>query len=208
VQSGSDAVLTRMRRRYTSGDYRALVDALRAERPDIALTTDLIVGFPGETDADFRCTLDLVRDVGFVDGFSFKYSPRPGTAAAGMGGAVPEKVAQARLEELQSLLRALTLAAHRARVGETTEVLVAGASRRGEGQLSGRDPYYRVVNFTAPSGAPPEPGSLVRVRIVEATPHSLIAECAPEESPGRMRRSVKARSEFADEEGRSAVFGG
>jgi tRNA-2-methylthio-N6-dimethylallyladenosine synthase len=208
VQSGSDAVLARMRRRYTSDDYRALVDDLRAARPDIAITTDLIVGFPGETEADFRRTLDLVRDVGFVDGFSFKYSARPDTAAACMRGAVPEDVAQARLEELQTRLRALTLAAHRARVGEATDVLVEGDSRRGGGQLSGRDPYHRVVNFGAPTGEPPPPGALVRVRIAEATPHSLIGECAPEETAGRMRRSVKGRSGLADEERRSAVSGG
>jgi len=208
VQSGSDALLARMRRRYTSGDYRALVDALRAARPDIAITTDLIVGFPGETDADFRDTLDLVRDVGFVDAFSFKFSPRPDTAAASMEGAVPQDVAQARLEELQTLQWALTLAAHRARVGETTEVLVEGDSRRGGGQLTGRDPYHRVVNFGAPAVAPPEPGALIRVKIAEATPHSLIGEWPPEETAGRMRRSLKDGSELADEKGRSALFGG
>jgi tRNA-2-methylthio-N6-dimethylallyladenosine synthase len=208
VQSGSDALLARMRRRHTSDDYRALVDALREARPDIAITTDLIVGFPGETDADFRNTLDLVRDVGFVDGFSFKYSPRPGTAAASMEGAVPGDVAQARLEELQTLQRALTLAAHRARVGEVTEILVEGDSRRGGGQQSGRDPYHRVVNFGPPAGARPQPGALFRVKIVEATPHSLIGECPPEETAGSIRRSVKDDSELADEGGRSAVFGG
>jgi tRNA-2-methylthio-N6-dimethylallyladenosine synthase len=166
------------------------------------------VGFPGETDADFRDTLDLVRDVGFVDAFSFKFSPRPGTAAASMEGAVPRDVAQARLEELQTLQRALTLAAHRARVGATTQVLVAGDSRRGGGQLTGRDPYHRVVNFGAPAGAPPEPGALFRVKIAEATPHSLIGECPPEETAGRMRRSLKNGSELADEKRRSALFGG
>jgi tRNA-2-methylthio-N6-dimethylallyladenosine synthase len=208
LQSGSDAVLERMRRRYSGDEYRALVDALRAARPDIAITTDLIVGFPGETDADFGRTLDLVRDVGFVDAFSFKYSPRPGTAAADLPGAVPENVAQARLAELQVLLRGLTLAAHRARVGETTEVLVGGDSRRGGGQLSGRDPYHRVVNFAAPAAAGALPGALVRVRIAEATPHSLIAEVVPGESAGTMRRSLKGRSELADEKEPRAVSGG
>ena len=102
--------------------------------PDVALTTDLIVGFPGETDADFRATLALVREVGFVDAYSFKYSPRPGTAAAGFAGAVEPEVAQARLEELQELQRALTLAAHRRRVGSETEVLVEGAEPRAAGR--------------------------------------------------------------------------
>jgi tRNA-2-methylthio-N6-dimethylallyladenosine synthase len=196
-----------MRRRYTSGEYRALVDALRESRPDIAITTDLIVAFPGETDADFRDTLDLVRDVGFVDAFSFKFSPRPGTAAASMEDAVPGDVAQARLEELQTLQRARTLAAHRARVGETTEILVEGDSRRGGGQQSGRDPYHRVVNFDAPAGEPPQPGALLRVKIAEATPHSLIGECPAGETAGRIRRSVKDGSGLADENDRSALLG-
>jgi tRNA-2-methylthio-N6-dimethylallyladenosine synthase len=208
VQSGSDALLARMRRRYTSGDYRALVEALRKARPDIAITTDLIVGFPGESDADFRDTLNLVRDLGFVDAFSFKFSARPGTAAASLEGAVPGDVAQARLEELQSLQGALTFAAHRARVGETTEILVEGDSRRGGGQKSGRDPYHRVVNFDVPGGSPPRPGALVRVRIAQATPHSLIGVCPPGETPGRIRRSVKDCAQPADEKGRSALFGG
>ena len=171
AQSGSDTVLERMHRPYTAADYRALCDRLRAARPDVALTTDLIVGFPGETDADFRATLDLVCDVAFVDAYTFKYSPRPNTRAAEFANAVPPEVARARLEELQEILRSLTLAAHRARVGGETEVLVEGASRRG-GQASGRDPYHRVVNLAAEL----EAGDLVRVRVVEATPHSLIAE--------------------------------
>src|SRR5262245_54580934 len=173
LQSGSDAVLARMRRRYTRDGYRRVVDALRAARPDLALTSDLIVGFPGETDAEFRETLALVREVGLVDAYSFRYSPRPGTAAAELADAVPAEVAQARLEELQAELRALTFAAHSARVGDWTEVLVTGPSRRGGSQLSGRDPYHRVVNFEAdPSAAPP--GSLVGVQVVAATPHSLL----------------------------------
>jgi tRNA-2-methylthio-N6-dimethylallyladenosine synthase len=178
------------------------VAELRAARPDLVFTTDLIVGFPGETDEDFRGTLDLVAELGFVDAYSFKYSPRPGTTAASMSGAVPGDVAQARLEELQELQRGLTLAAHRGRVGGSTEVLVTGHSRHGGSQLSGRDPYHRVVNFSAASGAV-EPGELISVRIVEATPHSLIAEVADTETAGRMRRSLKSESGTADEEGRS-----
>lgn len=205
LQSGSNAILERMRRRYGVDDYRALVAALRGARSDLALTTDLIVGFPGETDADFRGTLDLVAEIGFVDAYSFKYSPRPGTTAASMSGAVPGDVAQARLEELQQLQRGLTLAAHRRRVGDRTEVLVTGQSRHGGSQFSGRDPYHRVVNFSAPAG-PAEPGELIPVRIVEATPHSLIGEVADAESAGRMRRSVKHGSGVADKQGRSALF--
>jgi tRNA-2-methylthio-N6-dimethylallyladenosine synthase len=175
VQSGSDAVLERMRRRYRGDDVRRLAAALRAARPDLALTTDLIVGFPGESDADFEATLELVRDAGFADGFSFKYSPRPGTAAADLADRVPDTVAQGRLEALQALLRARTLAYHRGRVGEATEVLVEGRSRR-ERQLAGRDPWHRVVNLDAAAFPDARPGSIERVRIVEATPHSLIGE--------------------------------
>jgi tRNA-2-methylthio-N6-dimethylallyladenosine synthase len=194
AQSGSDAVLERMRRPYTAGAYRALCERLRTARPDVALTTDLIVGFPGETDADFRATLALVRDVGFVDAYTFKYSPRPNTPAAGYDGEVEPELAQARLEELQDLLRALTLAAHRSRVGSETEVLVEGTSRRG-GQASGRDPYHRVVNLAA--GAEfTAPGQFVRVRVVDATPHSLIGE--------PVLFAVKNAASPADEEGRSA----
>ncbi|HKA14543.1 MAG TPA: tRNA (N6-isopentenyl adenosine(37)-C2)-methylthiotransferase MiaB [Myxococcota bacterium] len=176
AQSGSDAVLARMRRPYTAAAYRALCERLRAARPDVAITTDLIVGFPGETDADFRATLALVAHVGFVDAYTFKYSPRPGTPAAGYADAVDPAVAQARLAELQDLQRSLTLAAHRRRVGSETEVLVEGASRRGAGQATGRDPYHRVVNLAAEAEFPLRSGDLVRARVVEATPHSLIGE--------------------------------
>jgi tRNA-2-methylthio-N6-dimethylallyladenosine synthase len=175
VQSGSDAVLERMRRRYTGDDVRRLVLRLRAARPDLALTTDLIVGFPGESDADFEATLALIRDVGYVDGFSFKYSPRPGTAGAEIADRVPEDVAQARLEAVQELLRQQTLHYHRGRVGTRTEVLVAGRSRQ-DHQLAGRDPWHRVVNLDAASFPRAVPGHLVRVQIAEATPHSLIGE--------------------------------
>ena len=181
LQSGSDAVLAAMRRRYRADDLRRLVARLRAARPDLALTTDLIVGFPGESEADFAETLALVGELGFADSYAFKYSPRVGTAAAERGGSVPERVAQERLEALQALQRGLTLAYHRSRVGGSTEVLVEGPSSRSRregrvGQLSGRDPWHRVVNLPAESFAAARPGDLVPVRIAEATPHSLIAE--------------------------------
>jgi tRNA-2-methylthio-N6-dimethylallyladenosine synthase len=174
VQSGSDRILEVMRRRHTGDDYRRTIDRLRASRPDLILTTDLIVGFPGETDADFQDTLRLMRDIEFVDSFSFKYSPRPGTVAAELPDPPPPSVAQARLEELQELQRAFTLAYHRTRVGETVEILVEGQSKRGGNQLAGRDPFHRVVNLAVEPESAPAPGSLVSVKIVEATPHSLI----------------------------------
>lgn len=175
VQSGSDRVLARMRRRYTGDDVRRLADALRGARPDLVLTTDLIVGFPGESDADFEATLALVRDAGFVDAYSFKYSPRPGTAAAELSDGVPDAVAQARLEVLQAQLRHQTLAYHRSRVGGLADVLIEGRSRRAQ-QLAGRDPWHRVVNVSAEQFPHAEPGQVVRVRIAEATPHSLLGE--------------------------------
>jgi tRNA-2-methylthio-N6-dimethylallyladenosine synthase len=179
VQSGSSRVLAAMNRRYDREDYLAIVARIRAARPDVALTTDLIVGFPGETEEDFEETLDLVREVGFVDSFSFKYSPRPGTPA--VRRALPEvdpARAQDRLERLQSLQRAQTLRAHVRRIGERTTVLVEGPSRRGGGQWTGRCPQNRVVNFV--SEEPVAPGTLLEVSIQDATPHSLLA--APHEA--------------------------
>jgi tRNA-2-methylthio-N6-dimethylallyladenosine synthase len=175
VQSGSDAVLARMRRRYRADEYRRLAERLRAARPDLVLTTDLIVGFPGETDADFAATLALVRDVGFVDSFAFAYSPRPRTRAAELPDAVPDAVAGARLQELLAVQREQTLRYHRSRVGAECRVLVEGESRRG-GQTSGRDAYHRVVNLAVAAERAPAAGALLPVRIVEATPHSLIGE--------------------------------
>jgi len=180
VQSGSNGILERMRRRYTRERYFEIVVGLRAARPDIAITSDLIVGFPGETEADFEDTLDLVRVAGLVDSFSFKYSPRPGTAAVEMGDEVPPEVAQDRLERLQAQQRDQTLAYHQSRVGQEALVLVEGPSRRGGDQLSGRDLQHRVVNLDLRSNLDPEqavePGTRLPVRIVEATPHSLLAE--------------------------------
>jgi tRNA-2-methylthio-N6-dimethylallyladenosine synthase len=180
LQSGSDRVLAHMRRRYDAAGFLGLTERLRRARPDVALTTDLIVAFPGETRADFEETLRVVREAGFVDSYAFKYSPRPGTAAAELPGRVPAEEAQERLEELQRLQRSLTLAYHRRRVGERVEVLVEGPSRKaGEGaggapQLQGRDPHHRVVNFRAVR--PARAGELVRLALIEATPHSLIGE--------------------------------
>jgi tRNA-2-methylthio-N6-dimethylallyladenosine synthase len=199
LQSGSDTVLARMRRRYTGDGFRRTVEALRRARPDLALSTDLIVGFPGETDADFRATLHLVREVGFVDSYAFKYSARPGTPAACFEDAVEPGAAQARLEELQALQRELTLAAHRARVGQRTEVLVTGPSRRGGHQLAGRDPYHRIVNFEAPPGALVEAGSLQPVTLVEATPHSLIGQLPGSPARRSPPQSVKLAAGRTDE---------
>ena len=169
VQSGSDRVLAAMNRRYTAADYFALVDRLRAARPDLALSSDFIVGHPGETDADFDATLDLVRRVDFAQAFAFKYSPRPGTPAAGAPGQVAEAVKDARLQRLLDLLREQAGAFNQRTAGLTLPVLVTGAGRR-PGQIGGRTPYLQPVHFPGPAAMI---GTIVMVRIDTATPTSL-----------------------------------
>jgi tRNA-2-methylthio-N6-dimethylallyladenosine synthase len=178
VQSGSNRVLEAMNRRYDRETYLDLIERLRAARPGVAVTTDLIVAFPTETDEDFRDTLRLMTEARFADSFSFKYSERPGTPARRRGlGELAPGLAQARLEELQALQRVLTLAAHGARVGERTEVLVEGGSRAGSGQLTGRCPQNRIVNFSA--SEPAAAGEIVAVDIRGCTPHSLLGVATP-----------------------------
>ena len=176
VQSGSNRILEEMRRRYTRERYLEIIEGLRRARPDVAITSDLIVGFPGETESDFQDTLDLVQEARLADSFSFKYSPRPGTGAADMGDEVSPDVAQDRLERLQAQQRDQTLEYHQSRVGEETLVLVDGESRRGGDQVSGRDRHLRVVNIDLAPGHGILPGDQLIVRLVEATPHSLIGE--------------------------------
>lgn len=178
LQSGSNRVLRLMRRRYDREAFSELIQDLRRTREDLAITTDLIVGFPGESNSDFEETLELVSDVRFVDSYSFKYSPRPDTPASEDEEQVPAEVAQRRLERLQALQKELTLAYHRRRVGQTTEVLVTGLSRKGGSQWQGRDPYNRVVNFVG-GLSEPSVGKTLSIRVVEATPHSLIGESLP-----------------------------
>jgi len=185
LQSGSDRILEAMCRRYTMDDYLEIVAKLRAVRPDIALTTDLIVGFPGETDADFEATLRAMLEVGFVDSYAFKYSPRPNTASEKLGGGVGAERAQARLERVQDVQRELTVAAYGRRVGSKTMVRLDGESRRGNGQWRGRDPYHRVVNLDLPEARTSHRvGDRVEVTIVGATPHSLIGEVVHAEACG------------------------
>ena len=177
VQSGSDRILEAMRRRYGRDEFLEIARRLRSAVPGIAITTDLIVGFPGETESDFADTLDLMRKVGFEDSYSFIFSPRPGTTAADLPGALDRAEGRRRLDALQGLQRQMTVDYHRSRVGGRTHVLVEGDSRRGGGQLCGRDPYHRVVNLVPPAEADAElaqPGELVEVDILEATPHSLL----------------------------------
>ena len=172
VQSGSDAILHAMNRRHTAGDYRRLIARIRAARPDIALSSDFIVGFPGETDADFAGTMRLVADVGFAAAFSFKYSPRAGTPAAERADAVPEAVKTERLAALQALLDAQRHAFNAASVGGTAEILVEKAGRH-PGQVAGKTPHLQAVQFDAPAAAI---GTLVPVRIVRSGSNSLFGE--------------------------------
>jgi tRNA-2-methylthio-N6-dimethylallyladenosine synthase len=170
VQSGSDRVLALMKRGYTALQYRERIRALRAVRPDIAISTDLIVGFPGESERDFEATLALVAEVGFDQSFSFLYSPRPGTPAAALRDEVPHAVKQARLVRLQALLDAQTLDISRAMVGSTQRVLVERPARRGHGELAGRTENNRWVNF---AGSAALLNRFAAVTVTEARPHSL-----------------------------------
>lgn len=192
LQSGSNRILEAMRRRYSRERYLEITAALQAARPDLVLTTDLIVGFPGETDQDFEETLSILDAARFVDSFSFKYSPRPGTAAAELGASVSGDLAQARLVRLQTRQTERTLAYHRSRVGQQTRVLVDGPSRQGGGQVSGRDPHQRVVNIDPENGRSILPGDFVEVRIVDAQPHSMRAIALPSERLAGLDRTPSA----------------
>ena len=173
VQSGSDRVLAAMKRGYTALEYRSIARRLKQARPGLSLSSDFIVGFPGETDADFAATLKLVEDVGFDASFSFLYSPRPGTPAADFADATPVEVKAARLKRLQDALEANARAISAAMVGSVQRVLVEGASRRDARELCGRTENNRVVNF---AGAPGLRGRFAQVRIGAALPHSLRGE--------------------------------
>ncbi|MFZ5449261.1 MAG: tRNA (N6-isopentenyl adenosine(37)-C2)-methylthiotransferase MiaB [Thermodesulfobacteriota bacterium] len=170
VQSGANRILKKMNRGYTREQYLEKIMALRQACPDIAITTDLIVGFPGETEADFDQTLDLMRAAGFDQAFSFKYSPRPQTRAASFSDQVPEDVKTERLARLQTLQDELTRQSHARLLGQKREVLVEGQSKRSPQELCGRLRTNQVVNFVGPRELM---GCLVAVTITEAHPHSL-----------------------------------
>ena len=178
VQSGSDRVLAAMNRRHTADDYRRIVDRLRKARPDLALSSDFIVGFPGETDADFAATMALVREIGFVQAYSFKYSPRPGTPAADReeagADAVPDATKDARLAELQAELRRQQTQFNREQVGRTLPILMERPGRH-SGQLVGRSPFMQPVHAAAPATMT---GTVVDVHITAAMPNSLAGQIA------------------------------
>ncbi|MGK0172121.1 MAG: tRNA-2-methylthio-N6-dimethylallyladenosine synthase [Gammaproteobacteria bacterium] len=170
VQSGSDTVLGRMKRTYRIDEYRSLVARLREARPDLSLSSDFIVGFPGETDDDFRATLALAEELAFDASFSFIYSARPGTPAAALPDDVTVETKKARLARLQALLGAQALAAAQSMIGSEQRVLVERASRKDPAMMAGRTENNRVVNFV---GSELLIGRFVRVRIDEALPNSL-----------------------------------
>ncbi len=171
VQAGSDRTLKAMNRRHTGDDYRRIIEKLRAVRPDIALASDFIVGFPGETNADFADTLRLVRDVNYAQAYAFKYSPRPGTPAATAGEQVPEAVKAARLAELQAVLADQQAAFNAQFLGRTLPVLFDRPGRR-EGQLAGRSPWLHAVHAEGPKSWH---NRIVDVAIAAAGPRGLTA---------------------------------
>jgi len=172
AQSGSDRVLGLMNRGYSRKDYLVRIGALKAARPDILITGDMIVGFPGETEEDFLATLSLMEEVGYADLFSFAFSARPETDATRYRDTLTRREKQERLDRLQSLQRSMTMEISRGFVGTVQEVLVEGTSRRGD-QLFGRTSGNRVVNFPGDRSLT---GSMVRVTIREALPNSLLGE--------------------------------
>ncbi|MDR1546443.1 MAG: tRNA (N6-isopentenyl adenosine(37)-C2)-methylthiotransferase MiaB [Deltaproteobacteria bacterium] len=188
LQAGADAVLKAMGRRYDRARYLDLVARLRAACPEVALSTDLIVGFPGETEENFQETLTALEIVRFDSIYSFKYDDRPQTKASTLPDKVPEEEKARRLALVQELQKNLTLAKHRTLIGRTVEVLAERPARR-PGQLAGRTRDNKIVNFEAPSELV---GRLVRTTVVEAWPVSLIGRLAEEERPERLERTARA----------------
>jgi tRNA-2-methylthio-N6-dimethylallyladenosine synthase len=186
VQSGADAVLAAMNRRHTAADYRRLVDRLRDARPDLALSSDFIVGFPGETEADFAATLALVEAVGFAQAFSFKYSPRPGTPAASLRRQVADAIKAGRLARLQAVLADQQRAFNDATVGQVLPVLLERPGRY-PGQLVGRTPWLQATQVEAPGAAV---GETVLVTVTASHGHSLVAVPAAGMAPAAASRGL------------------
>ena len=170
VQSGSDRILAAMKRNYTALEYKSKIRQLKKVRPDISLSSDFIIGFPGETDADFEATMNLIHDIGFDHSFSFIYSRRPGTPAANLADNVPMETKKKRLSILQTRIKQQAMAISEAMVGTEQTLLVSGLSKKDPNALSGRTENNRVVNFKGPAELI---GKLIPVRITEALPNSL-----------------------------------
>jgi tRNA-2-methylthio-N6-dimethylallyladenosine synthase len=194
LQSGSDDVLRRMRRSYRSKKFLGILDTVREHIPDAAITTDIIVGFPGETEADFQGTLDVVRAARFSSAFTFQYSIRPGTPAATMEDQVPKEVVQERFDRLIALQEEVSWAENRRLEGREVEVLVAPSEGRKDAEtkrLSGRARDNRLVHFAVPDGGEtPRPGDMVTVGVTYGAPHHLVADSALEGGTYRVRRTA------------------
>jgi tRNA-2-methylthio-N6-dimethylallyladenosine synthase len=173
VQHGSDRILMAMKRGYTAMEYKSTVRKLRAIRPEMAMSSDFIVGFPGETDEDFGKMMKLIDDVVFDNSFSFIFSPRPGTPAATLHDDTPHAVKLARLQQLQAVIEGNIRSISASRLGTVQKVLVEGPSRKNALELAGRTECNRMVNFSGPQRLV---GQMVDIRITEANPHSLRGE--------------------------------
>jgi tRNA-2-methylthio-N6-dimethylallyladenosine synthase len=174
VQSGSDRILKAMNRSHTTRSYLAIIERVRQTRPDIALSGDFIVGFPGESEADFEATLRIVTEVNYAQAYSFKYSPRPGTPAADMDQQVPPQLMDERLQRLQALLNQQQLAFNQGSVGRRTEVLLERAGKK-PGQLIGKSPWLQSVHLESAASV----GDLVEVNIISAGPNSVAGRVLP-----------------------------
>ena len=186
VQAGSDNILKAMNRRHTADDYRRIIDRLRSFSPDLALSGDFIVGFPGETDRDFADTIKLVADIGYASAYSFKYSPRPGTPAADNGEQVDETVKADRLAALQQLLDAQQMAFNKGCEGQDMQVLIEKKGGR-DGQMTGRSPYMQSVYLRGDEALL---GQMVPLTITEARQNSLYAELHPVRDQGKPEENV------------------
>ena len=198
LQSGSDRVLRAMRRSYRAERYLGIIDRVRAAMPHAAITTDLIVGFPGETEDDFAATLDVVERARFAGAFTFQYSKRPGTPAAGMPEQLPREVVQERYERLLAVQERISLEQNRAQVDNTVEVLVAAGEGRKDDRtfrMSGRARDGRLVHFAPGGDGPIRPGDVVTTAITDAAPHYLIAD-------GPVQTHRRTRAGDAHESGR------
>ena len=202
LQSGSDDVLRRMRRSYRAERYLGIIDNVRAAMPEAAITTDIIVGFPGETEADFESTLDVVRSARFSSAFTFQYSKRPGTPAAEMDGQVPKAVVQERYHRLIAAVEEVAWAENRRLVGQELEVLAAVGEGRKDGvtgRMSGRARDGRLVHFAVGEAADVRPGDIVHTTVTYAAPHHLNAD-------GPLHRHRRTRAGDAWAAGRSAAY--
>ncbi|MCD8515432.1 MAG: TRAM domain-containing protein, partial [Burkholderiaceae bacterium] len=176
VQHGSDKILMAMKRGYTAMEYKSTIRKLRAIRPDLSLSSDFIVGFPGETEEDFQKMMKLITDVGYDSSFSFIFSPRPGTPAANLADDTPHEVKLKRLQHLQATIEENVQRISASRVGTVQRILVTGPSKKNPQELMGRTECNRIVNFDAGPNASRLVGQMLDVTITQALPHSLRGE--------------------------------